>query len=96
MTFADTTDTAGYYCPNCGMYVNIWQNHICQWGTNPDYPTPQKECGTPNLDINWGYVPSPFIMRWYICPNCGGGFDEWEEGKCPFCGMKNGEYEKKE
>jgi len=33
-------------------------------------------------------------MSDFTCPNCRGGFPEWDQMKCPWCGQAiNGEYE---
>ena len=46
--------------------------------------------------------PNPITHTWYVCPKCGGGFSQWDSVlgvavtvRCPFCGMRKGEYERK-
>jgi len=45
---------------------------------------------THRLAVVWWVVG----MSDFTCPNCRGGFPEWEQMKCPWCGQAiNGEYE---
>lgn len=48
----------------------------------------------PNVRVSFNGIP--YKTPWYVCPNCGGGFFnwDWDDGveKCPFCGMVKGKY----
>ncbi len=83
-----STGTAGYLCINCQQWVNAGQYHDCTGTTPNPYP---------DYTYSWPPQSSWYTTTWFICPNCKGGFSSWDiDSKCPFCGMKNGEYEKNE
>ena len=70
-------------CRYCGGQYNDYESHSCTDTNIFKWPYDTNQFATLNT---WT------VTTWFKCPSCGGGFNQWDNGKCPFCGMEKGKY----